>query len=159
MRRTTLHRTTGVALWAVVVLLTGCGAQSGGTGPGGGTSDGTGTAPPSPTRTGGGCTTEASLTAADTGRTVCLTVGGRLRLTLDGTKDRPWTPVTARGGALKAVNAGFVIQPGDAVAAYEAIAPGTARLTATRPLCAERPGQTSCQGLQQWTVTVEVTKP
>ncbi|MFE9096391.1 hypothetical protein [Streptomyces sp. NPDC007264] len=159
MRRTTLQRTTGVALSAVVVLLTGCGTHTGGTGPGTGTGPGSGTASPSPTRTAGACTGEASLTAADTGRTLCLTVGGRLRLTLDGSKDRPWTPVTAHGGALRAINAGFVIQPGDAVAAFEAVAPGTARLTATRPLCAKRPGQTSCLGVQQWTVTVEVTKP
>ncbi|MFC3577837.1 hypothetical protein ACFOZ0_32185 [Streptomyces yaanensis] len=181
MRRTTLHRTT-VAAAAAALLLVGCGTQSdGGTaGSGAGSPSGSRSAEPSaspslspsappsaspsastsvspsPTATGTGCTSEAQLTAADTGRTVCLKTGGQIRLTLDGTKERPWAPVTAKGGALKAINAGIVILPGDASAAFEAVAPGTARLTSTRPLCAKRPGQKSCLGIEQWTVTVTV---
>ena len=112
-----------------------------------------------PTATPTGCTPHVQLTAADSGRTVCLSTGGQIRLTLDGTKDRPWSPVTDTGAVLKATNAGFVVQPGDAVAAFDAVAPGTAQLSATRPLCAKRPGQTSCLGIQRWTVTVTVTKP
>ncbi|MER6126608.1 hypothetical protein ABT173_29120 [Streptomyces sp. NPDC001795] len=183
MRRTTLHRTTVVAVAAAALLLAGCGTQSDGKSAGSSavspsappsqsvSPSGTPSAPasaspsvppsgaPSATTPATGCTAEAQLTAADTGRTVCLTTGGQIRLTLDGTKDRPWTTVSATGNALKATNAGIVIQPGDAVAAYDAVAPGTARLTATRPLCAKRPGQKSCLGIQQWTVTVTVTKP
>ncbi|MET9143287.1 hypothetical protein [Streptomyces sp. NPDC004042] len=108
-----------------------------------------------------GCTGHADLTAADGGRTVCLTVGGYLRLTLDGTEDRPWTPVTLSGGGgvLKGADAGIVILPGDALAAYTATAPGTARLTSSRRLCANSPGTMACQGIAQWTVTVRVTRP
>ncbi len=75
-----------------------------------------------------------------------------------GTKARPWKPVTAHGGALQAINAGFVIQPGDATAAYRAVAPGTVKLSSSRPLCAEPTGsgQFSCKGIQEWTVTVTV---
>lgn len=108
-----------------------------------------------------GCTGHADLTAADGGRTVCLTVGGYLRLTLDGTEDRPWTPVTLSGGGgvLKGADAGIVILPGDALAAYTATAPGTARLTSSRRLCANSPGTMACQGIAQWTVTVRVPRP
>ena len=151
MRRTTIHQVT---VATAALLLAGCGTQSDGGTPGGDT-----VSPPPPTATAKGCTSEARLTAADDGRTVCLTTGGQIRLTLHGTKDRPWTPVTATGSALKAANAGIAVRPGDAVAAFDAIAPGTAQLTSTRPLCARRPGQNSCLALQKWTVTVTVRKP
>ncbi|MFF4789640.1 hypothetical protein ACFY2M_07680 [Streptomyces sp. NPDC001276] len=165
MRRSTLHGTTVTAA-AVTLLLVGCGAQHDGAGSG---KDGTPTrpttapaspsGPASPTGTASGCTDRAELTAADSGRTLCLTVGGQVRLTLDGTKDRPWTPVRSSGTALRAANAGIVILPGDAVAAFDAVTPGTARLTSARPLCAAGPGRIACQGIQQWTVTVRVTGP
>ncbi|MFJ2721087.1 hypothetical protein [Streptomyces sp. NPDC087437] len=171
MRRSTLHGTTVTAA-AATLLLVGCGAQHDGAGSG---KDGTPTrpttapaspsgsaspsGPASPTGTASGCTDRAELTAADSGRTLCLTVGGQVRLTLDGTKDRPWTPVRSSGTALRAANAGIVILPGDAVAAFDAVTPGTARLTSARPLCATGPGRIACQGIQQWTVTVRVKGP
>ncbi|MGW2637277.1 hypothetical protein [Streptomyces sp. NPDC001348] len=163
MRRTTLHRTSAAAVAAAALLLAGCGSQNGGGGAGSGSvtpspSQSTHSQPQSPTPSGSGgpCTPRTQLDAGDNGRTVCLTKGQTLRLTLDGTKERPWKPVTADGDALKAANPGFVIQPGDAVAAFQAVAPGTAHLTSSRPLCASRPGQMSCKGIQGWTVTVEV---
>ncbi|MFF9405907.1 hypothetical protein ACF1B0_10285 [Streptomyces anandii] len=185
MRRTTPHRITVAAAAATTLLLASCGAQNDGKGsagsatasaPAGGSStsasptpSASGSVPPSATpsdsasashpATPSGCTARVELIAADNGRTVCLTEGGQLRLTLDGTKDRPWTPVKATGTALKAANPGFVIQPGDAVAAFDAVAPGTARLTSSRPLCATHPGQVSCKGVQEWSVTVRVTAP
>ncbi|WP_037853299.1 hypothetical protein [Streptomyces sp. NRRL S-340] len=165
MRRTTLHRTTAAtaAAAAAALLLAGCGTQQDGKGTGGpasATAPGSGGASPSTARPPApGCTAHADLTAADSGRTLCLTVGGYLRLTLDGTKERPWTPVRATGTVLKGADAGIVILPGDALAAYTATAPGTARLTASRPLCATAPGRVSCQGIQEWTVTVKVTEP
>ncbi|MCN9239253.1 hypothetical protein NGF19_00345 [Streptomyces sp. RY43-2] len=142
MRRRTLHL---AAVAAAALLLAGCGTQR------------DGTASPAPPPSPRGCPAEVRLTAADDGRALCLTTGGRLRLTLHGSEDRPWTPVTATGGALRPVNAGVAVRKGDAVAAFEAVAPGTARLTSTRPLCARRPGQNSCPGVQRWTVTVRVT--
>ncbi|MFD7876817.1 hypothetical protein ACFV5G_22380 [Streptomyces sp. NPDC059766] len=98
------------------------------------------------------------LTAADNGRAVCLTAGGQIRLTLDGTRERPWTPVTASGGALKAANPGIAVLPGDAVAAYDAVAGGDAELGSSRPVCAQHgsPGRLSCKSVEQWTVTVTV---
>ncbi|MCG0067399.1 hypothetical protein CFC35_25020 [Streptomyces sp. FBKL.4005] len=154
-----MRRTTPFALTAAALLLAGCGSQEGT-----GSSDKVsapprgGTQTPSPGRSAGDCTGQAELTAADHGRTVCVTEGGEVRLTLDGTRARPWKPVTASGGGLEAINAGFVLQPGDATAAYRAVAAGTVRLTSSRPLCAQptAPGQVSCKGIEEWTVTVRV---
>ncbi|KOV59160.1 hypothetical protein [Streptomyces sp. MMG1121] len=152
MRRTT----TSLALAGAALLLAGCGSQSGkDTGPasGGKVSPSASSAPAS-----GGCAATVELKAADTGHSVCVAKGGEVRLTLDGTKSRPWKPVMASGGALKGINAGFVVQPGNATAAYHAVAAGTEKLTSSRPLCAEptAPGGVSCKGIQEWTVTVTV---
>ncbi|WP_439943153.1 hypothetical protein [Streptomyces sp. BBFR115] len=187
LHRGTLAATTAAAA-AAALLLAGCGTQDDdgkggptGAGSGGATASasaspsgsasapgspsgpGSASAPPSATGSApaspSGCGRHAELTAADTGRTVCLTVGGSVRMNLDGTKERPWSPVKAEGGILKGTNAGIVILPGDALAAFTASAPGTARLSASRPLCATGPGKISCLGIQEWTVTVKVTRP
>lgn len=149
-----MRRTTPLALAAAALLLAGCGSQSGGDTGSNGKVSPSGSAPSST----GGCAAHVELKAADSGRTVCLAKGGELRLTLDGTKARPWKPVAAGGSVLEPTNAGFVILPGDATAAYRAVAAGTAKLTSSRPLCAEptAQGQVSCKGIQEWTVTVKV---
>lgn len=152
-----MRRTMPLALAAAALLLAGCGSQSDGdTGSNGKVSP----APSShaPGTDGGACASQAELKAADDGHTVCVTKGGEVRVTLDGTKERPWKPVSVSGTALKGINAGFVIQPGDATAAYQAVSAGTVRLTSSRPLCAEptAPGQVSCKGIQEWSVTVRV---
>lgn len=153
-----MRRTTLTALAVTTLLLAGCGSQGGGdTGSDGKVSPAPATrSPKNPTA--GACETRQELKAADDGRTVCVTRGGEVRLTLDGSRARPWKPVAASGTGLKGINAGFVIQPGDATAAYQAVAAGTVRLSSSRPLCAEptAPGQVSCKGIQEWTVTVRV---
>ncbi|MEU9379680.1 hypothetical protein AB0D38_01180 [Streptomyces sp. NPDC048279] len=162
MRRTTVHRASLAA--ATLLLLAGCGSQSGSTDQGSGTvssspSPGGPAASPSQSGSTGGCTPATSeLTAADDRATVCVAVGGTLRLTLDGTEQRPWKAVTVSGDALRATNGGIVLQPGDASAAYTAVASGTVTLTSSRPLCAEptAPGGVSCKGIQEWQVTVRV---
>lgn len=155
MRRTT---TSLAALAGAVLLLAGCGSKSGSgtnTGSAGKVSPSASSSAPAP---GGGCGSTVELKAADTGRTVCVAKGGEVRLTLDGTKSRPWKPVTATGSALKSINTGFAIRSGDATAAYHAQTAGTEKLTSSRPLCAEpsAPGGVSCKGIQEWTVTVTV---
>ncbi|MBV2354402.1 hypothetical protein KUM39_08495 [Streptomyces sp. J2-1] len=140
--------TTFTALAAAALLLTGCGAGTGSA------DKGAPKAPPSHST--GTCASHVELTAADNGHTVCVTRGGEVRLTLDGTKDRPWAGPTVTGGSLTAINAGLVLRPGDATAAYSAQAPGTSTLTSSRPLCAQKPGEMSCKGLQSWTATVRV---
>ncbi|MEU8589793.1 hypothetical protein AB0C59_22785 [Streptomyces sp. NPDC048664] len=161
MRRTTfqtLPRTTAVTAGlgvAAALLLAGCGSDK---------SSGTaGSDPATPSRPAStapskpsGCAPRLELSAKDKGHTVCLAEGGKIDLTLDGTKDRPWTPVKATGDALKATNAGIVLQPGDATAAFTAAGTGTVHLTATRPLCPKHKGKVSCQGIEEWTATVTV---
>ncbi|MGY5008614.1 hypothetical protein ACWCY6_11090 [Streptomyces sp. 900105755] len=163
MRRTTFHRTSLAA--ASLLLLAACGSQSGSadSGSGNSTDKGSGTVSASPSASSPGvstrCVSAGELTAADSGSTYCMAVGGQLRLSLDGTRQRPWTAVTASGSALRAANAGIVLQPGDASAAYEAVAPGTVTLSSTRPLCAQptAPGGVSCKGIQEWRVIVKVS--
>ncbi|GAA3831490.1 hypothetical protein GCM10022403_075880 [Streptomyces coacervatus] len=159
MRRTIRHTT--LALAALTLALAGCGSQAD-SGKGGSNSVSSSPTPtkspttgptPSPT---GGCTTASTLGAADSGRTVCLAVGETVRISLDGTAKRPWKPVTASGSALQAANSGFVLQPGDASAAFKAVADGKTRLESTRPLCAAQTGRVSCMGIQEWWVTVVV---
>ncbi|MGW2457888.1 hypothetical protein ACWC2M_02410 [Streptomyces sp. NPDC001761] len=152
-----MRRTTLLAPAAAALLLAGCGSQQD-TGSSDKASAPARTGTPSPAPSARDCTGHVELTAADRGRTVCVTEGGEVRLTLDGTRARPWRPVAARGAGLEAVNAGFVLQPGDATAAYRAVAAGKVELTSSRPLCAEptAPGQVSCKGIEDWTVTVRV---
>ncbi|MFF3465657.1 hypothetical protein ACWCQN_15110 [Streptomyces sp. NPDC001984] len=158
MRRTTLHGTTVTA--AAVLLLMGCTTDGGG----GHASSGSTAVSSSPTPSAshpsnGACTSAVMLNVDDNGRVLCLTRGGQVRISLDGTKERPWKPVAISGsGVLRPINAGIVIMPGDVNVAYEAIASGTTTLTSSRPLCASpsSPGQVSCLGIQDWTVTVRV---
>lgn len=179
MRRSIPHTTLAVA--ALALVLAGCGGQAD-SGKGGGSnsvsssptpttsSSPTPTSPSSPaptspsspapttspTPSSTGCTPDATLDAGDSGRTVCLAVGDTLRISLDGTSKRPWKPVTAKGSALQATNSGIVLQPGDANAAFKAVADGRTRLESTRPLCAAQTGRVSCLGIQEWWVTVVV---
>ncbi|MEU3523269.1 hypothetical protein AB0E62_05275 [Streptomyces sp. NPDC038707] len=152
-----MRRTTPLALAAAALLLAGCGSRQD-TGSGGRTPAPSGTGAPSAGRNAGDCTAHAHLTAAEQDRHVCVAEGGELRIVLDGTRDRPWKPVTASGTGLRAVNAGLVLRPGDATAAYRAVAPGTVRLTSSRPRCPEptAPDRVACEGVEEWTVTVRV---
>lgn len=160
IRRTTL--TLSALTVTVTIALAGCADRSD-TGEGGGnsvsapstTSPTTGpnvspsaspTTSPTPSPT--GCPATTTLGARDSGRTVCLTVGDTVRVSLDGTSERPWKPLTASGAGLEATNSGIVLRPGDASAAFEAVSAGRTRLESTRPLCDAQPGQVSCRGFR-----------
>lgn len=187
MRRTTFLPTTVIAAAVSALFLTGCGSSGGGgTAADGKTtvpptsaspSPSSSSASPSPsgsvtppapstspaspstsaTPTDCARTVTLTLTVADNGRTVCLVKGGDIWVNLDGSKDRPWSPVKVTGTAvLEARNSGFVLLPGDAGAVYEATGNGDARLTSFRPLCAGGPNRVPCTGLVRWTVTVLV---
>ncbi|MFI9394766.1 hypothetical protein ACIG53_28260 [Streptomyces bauhiniae] len=129
-----MRRTTPLALAALAaaLLLAGCGAEG---------NDAGRSVSPKPSRE--SCVSALRLTAADSGRDLCLAKGGELRLALDGDKAHPWKPVRVKGGALTAINSGFVLQPGDANAAYRADRPGTVELTSAR-------------ASEHWRVTVRV---
>ncbi|MEU9394878.1 hypothetical protein AB0D86_33390 [Streptomyces sp. NPDC048324] len=165
MRRSIPH--TALAVTALALALAGCGGQtdSGKGGDSGTVSSSPTPAPsttptptltPPPSASATGCAPAATLDVHDSGRTVCLSVGDTIRISLDGTAKRPWKPVTADGSGLQAVNSGFVLQPGDASAAFKAVSDGRTRLQSTRPLCATQTGRVSCLGIQEWWVTVVV---
>ncbi|KUN27446.1 hypothetical protein AQJ23_11985 [Streptomyces antibioticus] len=143
-----MRRTTFAPAALLTLVLAGCGSQAGSEGDGG--SD---TVSPSSSPS---CTTASELNASASGDTVCLAVGDTIRVGLDGTKSRPWKPVTTEGTGLEAVNSGFVLLPGDANAAFRAESEGHVRLSSSRPLCAADSGRVACQGVQEWWVTVVV---
>ncbi|WP_329271100.1 hypothetical protein [Streptomyces sp. NBC_01451] len=150
-RRTTLVRALVTLTLALTVA--GCADR---TGSGSGSGSGSGKDGGDSVPTSVGCTAVTTLGARDSGRTVCLAVGDTVRISLDGTSERPWKPVTLSGPGLTATNSGLVLPPGDASAAFEAVSAGRTRLESTRPLCAARTGQVSCRGIQEWRVTVVV---
>ncbi|MET9455566.1 hypothetical protein ABZY05_10825 [Streptomyces canus] len=148
-------RKTTLALATLTLLLAGCGTEAG-NGKGGG-GDSVSPSSPTSTPTATGCTTRAELGATDSGDIVCLAVGDTIRISLDGTKSRPWKPVAVEGSGLEATNSGIVLLPGDASSAYKAVSAGQVRLSSQRPLCATETGRVSCKGIQEWRVTVLVT--
>jgi hypothetical protein len=157
--RPTTHR-TALALAALTLLLAGCGTQAGSEGGGSDTvSPPPSSSPPSPSPSAPSpdCTSASELDAADSGSTVCLAVGDTIRISLDGTKSRPWKPVAVDGSGLEATNSGIVLLPGDASSAYKAVSAGKVRLSSQRPLCATETGRVSCKGIQEWWVAVLVT--
>ncbi|MEV7075925.1 hypothetical protein [Streptomyces sp. NPDC093990] len=163
--RPVTHR-TALALAALTLLLAGCGTEAGNEGGGGDTvspppssSPSSSSSPASPSSSSASpeCASGGELDAGDDGSTVCLVVGDTVRVSLDGTRSRPWKPVAVEGGGLEAANSGIVLLPGDASAAYEAVSAGRAELSSQRPLCATGTGRVSCKGIQEWRVTVLVT--
>ncbi|WP_329257159.1 hypothetical protein OG223_34775 [Streptomyces sp. NBC_01478] len=154
MRRSILGPSLAVATLALA--LTGCGGTKSDTGSG--SVSPSPSQSPTPSKSRSACTAKETLAATDTNGTFCLTTGNTVRILLDGTTTRPWAPVKTVGSGLKATNSGILIRPGDASNAYEAVSAGTVKLTSSRPLCATAPHKISCKGIQEWSVTVVVSK-
>ncbi|MEV0742720.1 hypothetical protein AB0I51_43960 [Streptomyces sp. NPDC050549] len=152
MRRSILAPSLAVATLALA--LTGCGGTKSDTG-----SDSVSpSSSPTPSKSRSACTAKETLAAADDNGTFCLTTGSTVRILLDGTASRPWAQVKTAGTGLEATNSGILIRPGDASNAFKAVSAGTVKLTSSRPLCATAPHKISCKGIQEWSVTVVVTK-
>ncbi|MFJ8055658.1 hypothetical protein [Streptomyces sp. NPDC096142] len=154
MRRSILGPSLAVATLALA--LTGCGSKSD---TGSATVSPSSSPSPTPSSSRAACAAKETLAATDTNGTFCLTTGSTVRILLDGTTARPWAPVKTVGSSLKATNSGILIRPGDASNAYQAVSAGTVKLTSSRPLCATAPHKISCKGIQEWSVTVVVSKP
>jgi hypothetical protein len=152
MRRSILGPSLAVATLALA--LTGCGGTKSDTGSGSVSPSSS----PTPSKSRSACTAKETLAATDTNGTFCVTTGNTVRILLDGTTTRPWAPVKTVGSGLKATNSGILIRPGDASNAYEAVSAGTVKLTSSRPLCATAAHKVSCKGIQEWSVTVVVSK-
>jgi hypothetical protein len=152
MRRSILAPSLAVATLALA--LTGCGGTKSDTGSGSVSPSSS----PTPSKSRPACTAKETLAAADDNGTFCLTTGSTVRILLDGTASRPWAQVKTAGTGLEATNSGILIRPGDASNAFKAVSAGTVKLTSSRPLCATAPHKISCKGIQEWSVTVVVTK-
>ncbi|MDV9169557.1 hypothetical protein R6V09_05330 [Streptomyces sp. W16] len=152
MRRSILAPSLAVATLALA--LTGCGGTKSDTGSGSVSPSSS----PTPSKSKSACAAKETLAATDTNGTFCLTTGSTVRILLDGTASRPWAQVKTAGSALEATNSGILIRPGDASNAFKAVSAGTVKLTSSRPLCATAPHKISCKGIQEWSVTVVVTK-
>ncbi|MGX9884080.1 hypothetical protein [Streptomyces sp. NPDC002276] len=152
MRRSILAPSLAVATLALA--LTGCGGTKSDTG----SNSVSPSQSPTPSRSRSACTAKEQLAATDSNGTFCLTTGSTVRILLDGTASRPWAQVKTAGSGLEATNSGILIRPGDASNAFKAVSAGTVKLTSSRPLCATAPHKISCKGIQEWSVTVVVTK-
>lgn len=152
MRRSILAPSLAVATLALA--LTGCGGTKSDSGSGSVSPSSS----PTPSKSKSACTAKETLAATDDNGTFCLTTGSTVRILLDGTESRPWAQVKTAGTGLEATNSGILIRPGDASNAFKAVSAGTVKLTSSRPLCATAPHKISCKGIQEWSVTVVVTK-
>jgi hypothetical protein len=152
MRRSILA--PSLAVVTLALALTGCGGTKSDTGSGSVSPSSS----PAPSKSRSACTAKETLAATDTNGTFCLTTGSTVRILLDGTASRPWARVKTAGSGLEATNSGILIRPGDASNAFKAVSAGTVKLTSSRPLCATAPHKISCKGIQEWSVTVVVTK-
>ncbi|MEV0903423.1 hypothetical protein [Streptomyces hokutonensis] len=152
MRRSILAPSLAVATLALA--LTGCGGTKSDTGSGSVSPSSS----PTPSKSRSACTAKETLAATDDNGTFCLKTGSTVRILLDGTESRPWAQVKTAGTGLEATNSGILIRPGDASNAFKAVSAGTVKLTSSRPLCATAPHKISCKGIQEWSVTVVVTK-
>jgi hypothetical protein len=135
----------GAALVAIVVATSACGPT---------TSIGTPASTPASADA-----TVVTVGVADGGRTVSLVKGQRLHVVLQGDATRRWSPVTMTGTALTwRVDVGATPTIGTTLALFEAVTPGEAELTSTRPLCTPpTPTQASCHAQQSWTMTVVIS--
>ena len=99
-----------------------------------------------------GCASTVNVGVADDGRTVCVAPGGVVTLSLAG---KGWRAVSVTGTALTPKSASTT--PDGEVAAFNAGAAGSARLTTSRRNCPDpSPGQVSCMSIQAFSVTVTI---
>ena len=103
-----------------------------------------------------GCRANLTVTVADNGATLCVTVGGTVTAELQGAPDQMWRPITLTGDALTpSTGAPPII--GTTTSRYSAARAGSAGMSSTRPACPPaKPGSVSCNSLQYFHVTVMV---
>jgi hypothetical protein len=158
---------TAVIIGAAAVL-SGCGRHPG---------TGTAAAPPSSASASPGSGAAAcgpvthggrlAVTAADNGKSFCVTRGTNVVVFLKGTAARKWAPVHASPAVLVPhANGEFTLAIGVTGASFLAVQPGTAVITSSRPACgpgvppgdsATGTGTLSCDAIIAFRVTVTVT--
>jgi hypothetical protein len=106
-----------------------------------------------------GCGVDLRVTQIDTGRTVCLHLGGTITVVLAGSVGQQmWRPVSVTGDVLH-LAAGPSSPSVSATTSdtFRAVSLGTATLTSSRSVCpVPKPGTVACLAMQGFMLTVDV---
>ena len=153
------------AIIGAAAVITGCGQH-----PGSGTAAHVLSASPSPPVV--ACANAApaaqpsklTITAADNGRSFCVTRGTSVTVFLKGTQARKWSPVRASSTVLQPrANGELTLPIGVTGASFAAVQPGTAIISSGQPACGPPNGSSSsgsgtleCGAILVFRVTVTV---
>lgn len=132
-----------VVLAVSAILVAGCGART----------------PPSspPEWIPSACQPPSQLTAADSGHTVCATVGAKFSVKLPDDGKGHWSALTSDSDAVDVLLLAGSPPISGTQADFVARHKGTAKITSSRPVCPSTPpGGMSCKAMQAFSVTVVV---
>jgi hypothetical protein len=106
-----------------------------------------------------GCGVDLRVTQTDTGRRVCLHLGGTITVVLEGAVGQQmWRPIAVTGDVLDL--AAGPSSPSVSLTTtdtFRAVGLGTARLSSTRSICpVPKPGTVACMAMEGFTLTVDV---
>lgn len=88
-----------------------------------------------------------TITAADNGRSFCVTRGTSVTVFLKGTQARKWSPIRASSPVLRPhANTEFTLPIGVTGASFVAVQPGTAIISSGQPACGPPTGGSSSSG-------------
>jgi hypothetical protein len=154
------------AIISAAAVITGCGQQH----PGSGAAAPTPSASPSHPVV--ACANAApaaqasklTITAADNGRSFCVTRGTSVTVFLKGTQPREWSPIRASSTVLQPrANGELTLPIGVTGASFAAVQPGTAIISSGQPACGPPNGSSSsgsgtleCGAILVFRVTVTV---
>jgi hypothetical protein len=94
---------------------------------------------------------------SDNGQTVCVEVGDKFTVKLPEDGKGHWSAITSDSDAVDVLLLTGSPPISGTQADFMARHKGTAKLTATRPVCpSAKPGSMTCQAMQAFTVTVTV---
>ena len=111
-----------------------------------------------PAQTTSGCQTPEEISLADSGRTVCATVGSKFTVKLPDDGKGHWSAIVSDSDAVETLLLTGSPPISGTQADFMARHQGTAKLTASRPVCpSTSPGGMTCKSLQAFTVTVTVS--
>ena len=154
------------AIISAAAVITGCGQQH----------PGSGAAAPAPSASRShpvvACANAApaaqpsklTITAADNGRSFCVTRGTSVTVFLKGTQPREWSPIRASSTVLQPrANGELTLPIGVTGASFAAVQPGTAIISSGQPACGPPNGSSSsgsgtleCGAILVFRVTVTV---
>jgi hypothetical protein len=100
----------------------------------------------------------ATITDADNGRVICVSVGTRIEVYLHGSVENPWRPIVASGLPLAtAVSGKGTLALGVTGGFFNAVHAGPAGISSARDLCpSPSAGSAGCNSLAAFNVTIQV---